>query len=370
MTTAADLAAIEAARDAIEATYGADVYTALVNHSLQTDANTASMTTLIGQVTAPTTVPPAMTTKLATRGTRDVEMRDRISAALTVRNAGLAGLEPAISQLIADLSTPSGKALSLEPYPGFELAFAEDFSKVPDVTLGSFPAAMSARWWAYPYSLNYPWKNTAPKGWGIYDPLRTISIHDGIMDLWPHTVPGTSPVAGAVNGIHLCACPVPLVPGSGYDAQGYPLGQLYGRFETRWRIPYAFTGSKLAWLGWPDDKDWPRNGEWDFPEGNCDGNLLGFMHRQDATSGSDQDVYNSGQPIYGRWRTTVVEWLPNSFRLLVDGQQVAHWTSRVPNTSMRLGYQTETVLRPDPEPLPGAGGHVEIAHTRIDRLAA
>lgn len=296
---------------------------------------------------------------------KKAEHQTKINAALTSRVISDTATLAELDQLIAALP-PS---MPTAPLPGWDLAFAEDFSAVPDVPLGQFPEAMASRWWAYPWSVNYPWKNTAPKGWGVYDPHRTISIHDGVMDLWPHTVAGAG-AQGSVNGLHLCACPVPLVPGSGLDANGYPLGQLYGRFEVRWRIPYAFTGYKLAWLLWPDSKQWPRDGEIDFPEGNCDGNLLGFMHRQDATVGSDQDVLNAGEPLAGAWRTTVIEWRPDSLKLIEDDVTRAHWTSRVPNTSMRWGLQTETVLKPDPEPLAGAGGHVEVAWVRVHRMAA
>ena len=97
---------------------------------------------------------------------------------------------------------------------------------------------------------------------------------------------------------------MPLLPG-GNDV-------LYGRYAVRWKAD-AIPGYKVAWLLWPDSEVWPRDGEIDFPEGNLDGTVEGFMHRQNGTSGGDQDHAGSAVRFGdGRWHTAVTEWL---FRL-------------------------------------------------------
>lgn len=123
---------------------------------------------------------------------------------------------------------------------------------------------------------------------------------------------------------------------------GSTIYQLYGRYEIKFRATQS-TGWKTAWLLWPQSENWPPDGEIDFPEGDLDGTISAFMHRQDATSGSDQDAYSTSV-TYADWHTAVIEWAPNDLKFYLDGQLIGHSTSRVPNTPMRWQVQTETSL--------------------------
>ena len=63
-------------------------------------------------------------------------------------------------------------------------------------------------------------------------------------------------------------------------------------------------GYKTAWLLWPRSEVWPRDGEIDFPEGDLDSTIHGFVHRQGATSGSDQYAVSTSA-TYTSWHTAV-----------------------------------------------------------------
>jgi hypothetical protein len=154
-----------------------------------------------------------------------------------------------------------------------------------------------------------------------------VSIANGVMNLDLHTE----------NGTHLVAAPAPMIPGlNGTKAQ------LYGRYAMRFRAD-SVAGYKTAWLLWPQSEVWPRDGEIDFPEGDLNGSICAFMHRQDATTGSDQDGFCTSQK-YPTWHTAVLEWTPTAVRFILDGVVIGAPTSRIPDTPMRWVLQTETSL--------------------------
>lgn len=215
--------------------------------------------------------------------------------------------------------SPSGVPLPVGDIPGWHQIFADDFPT--DVPIGSFPTAVSATWWDYPDG----WKDTSKNG--TYYPSKVVSISSGVMNLHLHTE----------NGVHMVAAPVPKLPGT-----SSPYGQLYGRYAIRFRAD-AVAGFKTAWLLWPDSGVWPRDGEIDFPEGNLTGTICAFMHRQNGTSGSDQDAYCTAA-TYPTWHTAVTEWSPAACRFILDGAVIGTSTSRIPDTSMHYVIQTETAL--------------------------
>jgi beta-glucanase (GH16 family) len=88
---------------------------------------------------------------------------------------------------------------------------------------------------------------------------------------------------------------------------------------------------------------WPRDGEIDFPEGNLTGTIHAFMHRQGATSGSDQDAFTTGVTFVA-WHTAVIEWTPTRCEFFLDGVSIGRATSRIPNTPMHWVIQSETAL--------------------------
>lgn len=230
---------------------------------------------------------------------------------------------------------PSGEPMPAGDLPGWKLVFTDDFTT--PVPLGSFPSAVSTKWSAYPDG----WKDTSKNG--TYMPSKVVSIAGGVMDLYLHTE----------GGVHMVSAPVPKIPG----AQGSGGGLLYGRYAIRFKAD-PVPGYKTAWLLWPDSESWPEDGEIDFPEGDLDDTICAFMHRQNGTSGGDQDAFCT-QETYTSWHTAITEWSASEVRFLLDGKTVGTSTSRIPNTPMHWVIQTETALSGG-APSDSAEGHVQI----------
>lgn len=213
--------------------------------------------------------------------------------------------------------------------PGWTLAFNDDF--LTPVPLGQWPAAVSAKWDAYPY----PWKDYTG---GTYWPEKTFSQHDSMLDYYLHSEGGVW-----VNG-----APVPKIG-----------NQLYGRFAARLQVQPGAAGLKgyyAAWLLWPQSETWPRDGEIDFPEGGLTGSISGFMHHQGATAGSDQDAFPTAVPFIGGWHDIVTEWTPSAVRYYLDGTLIGTSTSRLPNTPMH--WVMQVTLDPAGPPAAGVDGHI------------
>jgi Glycosyl hydrolases family 16 len=213
--------------------------------------------------------------------------------------------------------------------PGWKLVMNDDFNT--NVALGSFPSAVSSKWSAYPSG----WTDTSKHG--VYSP-QIISVANSMMDMYLHTE----------NGVHMVAAPLPVIPGG---------DQLYGRYAIRFRAD-PVVGYKTAWLLWPKSGTWPRDGEIDFPEGNLNQTISGFMHRQGATSGSDQYAASTSA-TFGGWHTAIIEWGPSQLRFILDGSVIGTTTSRIPNTPMHWVIQTETALDGS-TPSASAAGHVQV----------
>ena len=234
---------------------------------------------------------------------------------------------------VSAAADPSGQALPVGNIPGWHQVFADDFTG--NVPLGSFPSAVASKWSAYPDG----WKDTSRNG--TYMPSQVLSEHNGVLDMYIHTV----------NGVHLVSAPEPKIPG----AAGSEGGLLYGRYAVRFRAD-AIPGYKTAWLLWPDSESWPSEGEIDFPEGNLSGTMCAYMHHLGASSGGDQDAYCTGTGYTG-WHTAVTEWTPSSVRFFLDGRLVGTSTSRIPNSPMHWVLQTETNTS-GIAPSASAAGHV------------
>ena len=249
----------------------------------------------------------------------------------------------------------SGEAVPLGDLPGWKQIFVDDFNQ--DVALGDFPKAVEGSWGAYPY----PWRDTrgqaasSPEDGGWYFPEKTVSIDNGVMDIWLHSE--------LIDGVYkrLVAAPQPRIHGPNEPARR---GQLYGRYAVRFRADMV-AGYKTAWLLWPDSGQWPRDGEIDFPEGNLTGDIHGYMHWQDATRG-DQQYYALSGYSYHDWHTAVIEWGPDQVTFLLDGvlipnasNNISQWHSRIPDTPMHWVIQTETRLDAV-QPTSADQGHVEI----------
>jgi hypothetical protein len=230
-------------------------------------------------------------------------------------------------------ASPSGQPPPAGDLPGWHQVFLDDFNT--PVPLGSFPAAVSNTWWAYPSTAHDTTGN------GRYDPEKVVSIGGGIMNMFIHTE----------GGEHLVAAPVPKVTASP------KYGQLYGRYAVRFRAD-ALPGYKTAWLLWPDSEHWPGDGEIDFPEANLDETIKGYVHHVGASSGSDQDAFSTSAR-YPDWHTAVIEWTPGKVVFTLDGQVIGQTTDRIPNSPMHWVLQTETALT-GPAPSNSTQGNVQI----------
>lgn len=219
--------------------------------------------------------------------------------------------------------------------PGWTEIFAENFDT--PVPVGKFPgAAYENRWMSYA-----GFADTSGVGW--YDPDEVISVHDGALDMYLHTL----------NGRPLGAAPIPLVGGEWG-------GQLYGRYVVRFRSD-NLPGYGAGWLLWPDSNVWAE-GEIDFPEGGLDGEIHVNQHcigdpETKCLSLNTEVAFSDG------WHTTVIEWLPTGVRYFLDGVLVAISTES-PSIPMHLVLQTATTgVVPDP----AVQGHVLIDSVTISQ---
>ncbi|WP_196807195.1 glycoside hydrolase family 16 protein [Candidatus Solirubrobacter pratensis] len=242
----------------------------------------------------------------------------------------------------ASPSAPSGQAMPNGDVPGWHQVFADDFQT--NVPLGSFPGAVGGRWDDYPDGSS----DTSKRG--TYMPSKVVSIGNGIMNLHLHTE----------NGVHMVAVPYPKIPGASSHN-----GMLYGRYAVRFRSD-PVPGYKTAWLLWPDSGSWPGDGEIDFPEGQLDGTISAFMHRQGGSGGGDQDAFDT-PATYTSWHTAVLEWSPAATRFILDGNVIGTSTSRIPNTPMHWVLQTETSL--ESAPSDSAEGNVQVDWVAVYRPA-
>lgn len=242
---------------------------------------------------------------------------------------------------------PATSSMPVGDIPGWKQVFSDDFTV--DVPLGQFPEAVASKWFAQPY----PWKSSA-QPWATYDPHRTLSVHDGVLDMWIHTV-----------GVeHLVGGPLPRIAGpNAYVPNAvppiFPAGLTYARTAIRFksdRIPTY----KIAWLMWPDSNIWPRDGEIDFPEGNLDGTKTGaYLHWMNGTGGFD--AYEPSVAIGdGQWHTAIMEWLPSRCTFILDDLKIGESTNTVhiPNTKMHWSLQADG--QPGVQPDSNAQGHILI----------
>jgi hypothetical protein len=230
--------------------------------------------------------------------------------------------------------TPPTSTMPASEPAGWRRIFADDFT-IPAAE-GEF-LAKYPDWGAYPTTYRDTSKNVGRPAdlQGVYDP-GIISVHDSLMDMHLRFKDFRWRVAAPYVKV----------------ARGSSL-----RIAVRFRAD-PVPGFKTAWLTWPLSETWPRDGELDFPEGSLNATISADMHRQGASSGSDQDVRNT-TARYPDWHTALIEWVAGvSCAFYLDGQLLAPAiTSRVPSTPMRHILQTETNISATPPP-DGAQGHV------------
>jgi len=222
----------------------------------------------------------------------------------------------------AATASPSGQAMPVGDLDGWRQNFTDDFTT--DAPLGTFQTKYASKWHFYLDG----WKDTAGQQGAPsrYYPSKVLSASGGVLNKYLHTENGT-PMAAAL---------LPILNG---QANG---SQLYGKYTIRFKSD-SLLGFKTAWLQWPDSGVWPRDGEIDYPEGDLSKSFGAFIHRQGATTGTDQTAF-SNLGTYTSWHTASLEWLPGKINLILDGVTVGTSTNRIPNTSMHWVIQTESCL--------------------------
>lgn len=214
---------------------------------------------------------------------------------------------------------------------GWHEVFADDFTTAEP----NWPGVYAGRWSEY-----HGVRDTT--GHGDYT-AKSISVHNGLLDLHLHTV----------NGRPQVAAPYPLPQGPGGLR-----GLKYGRFVVRFRSDNLY-GYKTAWLLWPDDNNC-QHGEIDWPEGELSGVMWGYVHK--VNNHPVNALWVKSSQTYTSWHTAVVQWVPSGVSFFLDGKRVAT-TSESPSVAMHWVLQTETETN----------GHVpsasEDGHVLIDWVA-
>ena len=249
---------------------------------------------------------------------------------------------PASPAPAAPAPPPSGVPAPVGDLPGWRQVFIDDFpvdvaswgecGSYEEHTCPDLPEPYLSKWWAYP-STHQDTRQKLTGDGGFYEP-RNLSMSDGMLRLQLRREDGTTQAAA----------PYPRM-----DAL------THGRYAVRFRAD-AVPGFKIAWLLWRTSETW---GEIDFPEGDLDGDIHAFMHKE-----SGQDAFDSGVEVAGAWHTTVIEWTPGRVQFFLDDRLIGTSTSGVPLQPMNWILQSETVLSGDP-PEDGA-----VANIYVDWVAA
>ena len=267
------------------------------------------------------------------------------------------------------VTDPSGQAVPIGDQPGWRQIFHDNFAN-ENVALGGFtgctttricsglPSALQSTWWDYPDG----WPDTQKDC--QYNPTQTMSIANGIMDMYIHT---------ASNGTCMTAVPEPKIP----NPSGNEGGQLYGMYQVRMRSD-PVPGYLTAFLLWPDSSNppWPQNGEIDFPNSSLNSTSTNaYLHYQGAKTGGDQAVFSDTTSKQSDWHTYTIQWAPTYVSFMIDGQTIGSYNSqtpgysqaKIPNTAMHWLLQTESAIGTAPgstqNPIPpaaSANGHLQI----------
>ncbi|GAB5077114.1 glycoside hydrolase family 16 protein [Arthrobacter sp. AD-310] len=229
--------------------------------------------------------------------------------------------------------------------PGWRQVFTEDFTD-GDVPLGGFPGPVYGQRWHETYRDGTPDthaktqdKDARTSG---YYPSKVLSVHDGLLDMYLHSE----------NGVSMGAAPSPRFAGvteAPYNSQ------LYGRYSVRFKAD-ALAGFKVAWLLWPVSKQWPQDGEIDFPEGDLSKVIYAALHGVTA-EGHKFDVFRPNVP-FTSWHVATTEWSPGRIEFFLDGKSIGVANSMVPDKPMRYLLQTESCLTGCPAP--ETAGHVYV----------
>lgn len=220
--------------------------------------------------------------------------------------------------------------------------FAEDFTK--DAPLGSwgsecdnnkvtYTGTTGTQWHAYP-KCYVDSRQKRP-----YRSDQVLSVHDGGLDFWLHTVDGKP--AGAA--------PSPLIAnGSQY--------QTYGRYDVRIKqTTMNLSDYYLVYLLWPEQAGAFQCGESDFPETTMSATYVkAFSHY--GCAGAKNTFQKSLDKT--QWHTFTQEWTPSARSYYIDGVLIGSSPNQVYAKPERWQLQTETNTTCDTTSTCTQEGHV------------
>ncbi|WP_439692318.1 family 16 glycosylhydrolase [Curtobacterium sp. SP.BCo] len=234
--------------------------------------------------------------------------------------------DPTPSDEPTDGSTPSGAPITAAPEPTESAepdtpaadaadadadqstlapaaSFVEDFD-VPAVA-GTLSNAYKQAWQPYPDGTS-----------GIYVPSKTVSVHDGVMDVALGGA-GAAGTFGSTTGAY---------------------SHVGGSFSVRAKATGG-DGNGAAFMLWPSSDKW-SDGEIDFPEGNFESRPSAFQHSMTPGQEAERTQLDSGVS-WRDWHTYTIDWDPGkSVTYKVDGNVIGTITHDVPTTEHRFMFQT------------------------------
>ncbi|MFJ3383019.1 MULTISPECIES: glycoside hydrolase family 16 protein [unclassified Curtobacterium] len=196
-----------------------------------------------------------------------------------------------------------------------DASFVETFDT--DAGTGQVAGAYPQSWQPYPDGTS-----------GIYAPSKTVSVHDGVMDVTLGNGSGTAGTFGSAAGAW---------------------SHVGGSFSVRAKATGG-DGNGAAFMLWPTSGTW-SDGEIDFPEGNFEDVPSAFQHSM--VPGQEANRVQVGTGVSWRdWHTYTVDWDPGkSVTYSVDGKVLETLTKDVPTTPHRYMFQVGNW---------GASGHLLI----------
>jgi hypothetical protein len=208
--------------------------------------------------------------------------------------------------------------------------------------VGSWPGPAAAQAWR-----NRQAGATDSSGRGTYHSGKTVSEHNGVLDIYIHSEGNVRYVAAIIANL------------------GDTYGQRINLCMRADRIP----GYKHVFMLWPGTGQGNSHGEIDYPEGKLtpEGVANAFMHYSPKpASNPKQDAYNTGMSTAG-WHVYTIEWDPGSSAqsddyasFYVDGRLIGRSTgAKVPDGPMHYLMQFETYVAGQALP-PPAAGHILI----------
>lgn len=194
---------------------------------------------------------------------------------------------------IFTLAASSGTAMPVGDLPGWRQVVAQDFTTARPV--GSYSSAATTDG-----LLPYPDHWTTNDGLTKYAASKTMSAHDGYLDVHFHSENGT-PMAAAWTVVD---------PTTGW-------GNAYLRTSMRFKTDSPVPGYGMAAMLWPDSNTWGE-GEIDYPEGNFADQLHVYDHCLGANPRQNCVAINTGA-TYQTWHIATTEWTPSGVKHYLDG---------------------------------------------------